>query len=107
MAQNKKFMINNTLDLSIKTDDLSEQIQDIVDVIGIDSTVKFIKEFGGEAVYFPKFDSIVRNSRNGAICKAFTGNNSRELSRKYNLSVRYIRCIIKQGRKKEKIRTEK
>ena len=99
MTQNKKNTINDTLDLSIKTEKISEQIKDVVDVIGIDSTAKLIKEFGGEALYFPKLESIMRNSRDINIRKDFTGNNQRELSKEYRLSVRCIRQILRKGNK--------
>ncbi|MBC2703987.1 Mor transcription activator family protein [Desulfobacula sp.] len=96
MAQNKKHMINDSLNPFTKIENFNELIQTVVDVIGIDSTVKLIKEFGGEALYLPKLESVMRNSRNRDIRKDFTGNNHRELSKKYRLTVRQIRYILRK-----------
>ncbi len=54
--------------------------------------------YGGERLYFPKLDSLLREARKNLIRKEFNGSNHRMLVRKFNLSDQEIRRILKQKR---------
>lgn len=80
----------------IKVDELPEPYQTIFDLIGLENTLMIAKELGGTRHYFPKFESLFRDSRNQMIYNEFNGSNYREIAKKYNLSETRIREIINE-----------
>jgi Mor family transcriptional regulator len=48
------------------------------------------------AIYIPKYDAITRAVRNRVIKAEFTGNNHKELAKKYRVTQRHIRQIIQE-----------
>jgi Mor family transcriptional regulator len=77
----------------------TDGIAELADAIGMDAVKQIIRTFGGEAIYIPKTESVLRASRDRAIYEEFDGSNYRELARKYNLSVPHIRVIVQSQRK--------
>ena len=75
-------------------DDLSEEQQQIADVIGLESYKKLVSVFAGISVYIPKLDSIAISARNRRIRKEFNGFNYSQLAQKYKISERHIRRIV-------------
>lgn len=55
----KKYI--DTIKDKITMEDLDENRQDVVSIIGIGNYVKLCEEFGGTSLFFPKIDSLVRN----------------------------------------------
>lgn len=77
----------------ITLDDLYGQQRDIAEVIGLAAYIELTKTFGGDDIYVQKYTELLKIPRNKHIRDEFTGYNSAELARKYDLSERYIRNI--------------
>lgn len=55
---------------------------------------KMCDEWGGQNIYFGKYNNVGLRSRDLEIQKDFTGHNQRELARKYKLSLQAIYRIL-------------
>lgn len=83
----------------IQFEDLHPLYQSIVNIIGLENTLKLGKEFGGEEIYFPKLEgSAFIENRNRKIIMEFKGHNKRELARKYRLTSKRVCQIVKSGK---------
>ena len=80
----------------VKANDLPEPYSTISMLIGLEETLMIAKELGGARYYFPKFESLFRENRNTMIYDEFSGNNYKEIAKKYNLSETRIREIIQE-----------
>lgn len=79
--------------LEIRLDDLTDEQRTMAECIGLDAYGKLVERYGGQAIYIPKADSIVRSLRDERIRSEFNGYNYKFLCNKYNLSERTIRAI--------------
>lgn len=79
--------------LEIRLEDLTEEQRIMAQCIGLEAYGKLVERYGGQAIYIPKSDSIVRSLRDDHIRKDFNGFNYKFLCSKYNLSERTIRAI--------------
>ncbi len=80
--------------------DLEGDMIDLVENIGLSATKKLLTIFGGESIYFPKPESVIRAGRDRKIYKEFNGFNFRELAITHQRTTRQIRAIIQEQRKK-------
>ncbi len=80
--------------------DFEGDMIDVADAVGVAAAKKLLTIFGGESIYFPKPEGIIRASRDRKIYEEFTGTNFRHLARKYRLTTRQIRSIIREQRRK-------
>jgi Mor family transcriptional regulator len=87
----------------IRISDLHGEVRAIAKLIGLKAALQLASEYGGESIYIPKNQAITRIVRNRAICEEFNGSNCQELARKYRMTTRYIRDILK---KKNKYKTK-
>ena len=78
----------------ILPDDLSDECRQIAEVIGMDALLALVAARGGECVYLPKYESLAAASRNRQIRAEFNGRNYRDLAKRYNLTVRWVREIV-------------
>lgn len=78
-----------------KLEDLTENCRVLVELIGIENVVKLSKFSGGDEIYFPKTEAIIREARNRRILEEYNGYNERELAVKYGLTTDSIRKILK------------
>jgi len=91
----------NIKDIDINMEEIGERYKDIVNKIGIENFIYLTKEAGGGNCYVPKMDSFLKNTRNRKIAEEYNGYNVKQLSKKYNLSARWVREIIKKVKKIE------
>ena len=68
--------------------------REIAEEIGADNLLKLSTLIGGMTIYIPRKESVLRALRNIKIKEEFNGNNSVELSRKYNVCEQWIRQIV-------------
>lgn len=68
----------------------------LVEVVGLEEAKKIVAALGGDNLYVPKVESVIRMARNRRIYKEFTGFNQKELATKYNLTTRHIRSIVEK-----------
>ncbi len=83
---------------SIKIEELDGEQRELADCIGIENYKKLVLYFGGSYVYVQKADTILKEHRDIAIRKMFTGNNYRAIGVKFNLSENRIRKIINNSK---------
>lgn len=79
--------------LEIRPEDLTEEQRVMAECIGFEAYGKLVECYGGQAIYVPKADSLVRSLRDERIRADFNGYNYKFLCNKYNLSERTIRAI--------------
>jgi len=70
------------------------QYADLIQVIGLEATVKLCNEYGGMNIYIPKADGIIFAKRRDTIMKEYNGYNIAKLAKKYGLSVRAVQMIV-------------
>lgn len=80
-------------EIELLKDDLPEVYNLLVNEIGLENAIKIAKLFGGQYVYFQKYESIERPLRDKKIRDEFNGYNYRSLAKKHNLSEIQIRNI--------------
>lgn len=86
---------SNNLKKAIETCKL-QSIEELRAFLPTDTIYTLIKHYGGCAVYFPKFEQLLKQERNDKIQDDYkSGLSIRAISRKYSLTERQIRSIIK------------
>lgn len=78
----------------IQPDDIPAGYRDVVDAIGLESALLLVEQMGGGPLYVPTRKEICRGARDRAIRAEFNGRNHRDLAKKYNLSLTWIRVIV-------------
>jgi len=68
------------------------------DYLGYHVMRAIAEQVGGAQVYIPKADSIERCARDVAIWREFSGDNRRELARRYGVTEIHIYRIVKRMR---------
>lgn len=77
-------------------DDIPERYQKIVKITGIPKFVELSNYARGDELYFPKVENIISAARNRRIRKEYSqGSSDKELSDRYNLTIKQIWNIIK------------
>jgi Mor family transcriptional regulator len=79
----------------ITVDSLPESYQILAEVIGLENTLKASTVLGGLLYYFKKIDKLLLEKRDILIKREFDGINYKDLARKYGLSERQIREIVR------------
>lgn len=95
-------MMNHWDDVSIDDFKKDEALSLLVEILGLEATKKIIEIFGGDSVYVPKAESVIRMGRDRRIYKEFKekGYSYQDLATKYNLTKRHVRVIIKAQRRR-------
>jgi Mor family transcriptional regulator len=84
--------------LKIKPEQLPEPCMSIAKEIGIEATVKLVNLIGGEVLYIPKLKYLTIPIRKEMIIKEFDGYNYKTLAKKYDVSERWVREIVKKNK---------
>lgn len=69
----------------------------IAEAVGIDGLYRLTKEIGGETVYIPKTETIIRPVRDTHIKAEFNGFNHSALAKKYCVTERWVRELCGPG----------
>lgn len=86
----------NELIADTTMDDIPERYQGIVEIVGIEKFAELSNYAMGDEIYFPKVENIVAPARNRRIRKEYrSGSSDKELSTKYNLTIKQIWNILK------------
>lgn len=78
-----------------ESEELPAIYQELESLVGPETALELARHFGGTYQYFPKFDRIEMILRNRQIRAAFNGRNHLELARRYNLTTRQVREIVR------------
>jgi Mor family transcriptional regulator len=81
----------------ITADMLPLNMRPLADVIGIEQMLNLIEQFGGETIYIPKLDALLKTARDKMIKQEYTGYNTKELAKKYDLTVRWVQKICENS----------
>jgi Mor family transcriptional regulator len=77
----------------IKPGDVPKSFQELVEVVGIEATVKLAIRYGGLAVYVPKPNALFEKKRNDMIRRDVRIHGYRETAVKYGLTEVWVRQI--------------
>ena len=79
----------------IDIDDLKEEQQEVVDIIGFDNYKQLMRYYAGTTIYIPKLSEIERTRRNEKIRIEYEkGSSMKVLAIKYDLTEVQIRNIV-------------
>ncbi len=68
--------------------------REIAEQIGTDNLLKLSMLIGGSTFYLPRKERLLRHLRDIKIREEYNGYNTAELSRKYDVSQRWVQQII-------------
>lgn len=79
----------------IDIDDLKEEQQEVIDIIGFDNYKQLMRYYAGTTIYIPKLSEIERTRRNEKIRIEYEkGSSMKVLAIKYDLTEVQIRNIV-------------
>lgn len=82
-------------------DDLTGNARDLAQTIGLEAFIRLVKIYGGSSnLYVPKAEELVKPIRDRLILQEFNGVNAGRLARKWGLTDRYIREIVREEKKR-------
>lgn len=84
----------------ISAAEMPEPLRALADLIGVDNTILLAGKMGGANIYIPKIDTLFRGVRDKKICDEFNGKNYPQLAKKYGVTERRVRNIVKEYMKK-------
>lgn len=74
-------------------------IQDLLEVLDPESIYNLMKTYGGDTLFIPKVDSILKMERNQKIINDFnSGLSCKQLAKKYDVTTRHIRKLLEEKR---------
>jgi len=83
------------LEEEIAPEDLPELVSELIDLVGLPGTFRFLELFGGTSVYVPTPERSFAAARNLLIRRLHDGTNKRDLARRFNLTTVTIRKILR------------
>lgn len=83
----------NILKLIEKSPQIS--VQDLLECLDPESIYKLMMTYGGETIFIPKIDKVLKMERNEKIKNDFNaGLSQRQLVKKYGITARYLRKLL-------------
>ena len=76
-------------------DDLGKKDREIAEVIGLDALKALSEHFGGNPLYIPMKDQLIKNLKYASIHREYDGGNIRHLSTKYGVSEATVYNIVR------------
>ena len=74
-------------------------LQDIAKTIGVDNLLKLSALLGGTTFYLAQKNKILRPLRDHKILEEYNGYNTMELSKKYNVTPRWVKQLYCRNQK--------
>lgn len=70
-------------------------VQDLLECLDPESIYKLMMTYGGETIFIPKIDKVLKMERNEKIKSDFNaGLSQRQLVKKYGITARYLRKLL-------------
>ncbi|NLW52323.1 MAG: hypothetical protein GXY87_03035 [Tissierellia bacterium] len=83
-------------DFEVDLIDLQSVYRELVDLVGLENTIKIFKQYKGLYIHFPmRFFS--SDGLYNIVKREFNGCNSKEIARKYGYSLRHINRVISKN----------
>lgn len=79
----------------LKKEDLPAQYHEMVDLVGIENTLKLAEKFPKQPFYFIGLEAVKEKKKKEYIRKNFKGNNHKDLARATGYSERWVYEILK------------
>lgn len=93
--------MRNELLKELKLEDLDGRARELAEAIGMEGFIRLVDTYGGTSnLYVPVAEQLVRPVRDEMIRREYNGRNIYELARKWGLTDRSIREIVKEEAKK-------
>ena len=90
--------MRNELMRNLSLEDLEGNARELAELIGMEGFIRVVEVYGGSSnLYIPKAEQLVRPLRDDCIRREFNGSNMSQLARKWGLTERYIREILKNN----------
>ncbi len=87
-------------EMKVISDSDNEAIATLRQIVGVQNTVKIVKQCGGAFLYIPLMKSLVKEERNEAIYSDYlSGTSYKEIALKHSLATATVRDIISKERK--------
>jgi len=86
------------IDILTGTEQLIGEQKELAETIGIEAYKNLIKNFGGNHLYIPKSETVLKEVRNSEIKAKFNGKNYRELSKEYKVSEITVRKAVAENK---------
>jgi Mor family transcriptional regulator len=106
IGTNQKLDVSWIRDLQIEESDkqyLPWAVGQMIDAIGLDSTIDLLKLFGGLNIHIPMLSSAFQHFRNRSILERFDGTNHRALAREFGISDKYCKDILRASQGSEDV----
>lgn len=78
-----------------KIEELSEEIQVIANLIGLENLLKLSHYANGSQIYIPIPETILRKARNREIKKQYNGCNKKEISQMWEITENQVEKILR------------
>ena len=85
-------------DADIKLEDLTPDIRQIADVVGLTEALRLARAFSGEQFYWPKFETLSRRARDRRIYEDRKTKTYEQIAHEHNLSTAAVRVICHRER---------
>lgn len=94
----------NELLKELQIEDLTGSARELAEIVGMEAFSRLVEVYGGSSnLYVPKADQLVLPIRDKLIQREYNGRNVFELSRKWGLTERYVREIVKEKAKELRV----
>lgn len=94
----------NELLKELQLEDLTGSARELAEIVGMEAFARLVEVYGGSSnLYIPKADQLVLPIRDKLIQREYNGGNVYALSRKWGLTERYVREIVKEKAKELRI----
>lgn len=95
-----KYTKDNVIEVIEKQEDkkFSKEMQELIEIIGKKNVSKLMYFYSNTMIYISSIYKIVSESRNRKILDEYNGKNHRELGKKYDMSARTIKQIVRNYR---------
>lgn len=80
-------------------EDLNNEQREIAELVGLEKYLEMVELLGGEMIYIPKPDCVLKAARNRKIKEDYrAGESYRAIARKYNLAKNTVINILSGGK---------
>lgn len=80
---------------------MKKRHKEYIELIGMENLTTLSHIFGGTSIYIPKEKELQKGEKYKKILEEFTGENTKELAKKYHVSERTIYRMIKKQKEKK------
>lgn len=83
--------------MEIREEDVPENLYQMLEIVGSDNFREIIRLYGGDKVYLPTYNAVLKSSKKREILRRYNGINASQLSIEYGVSVNYVRKLVREN----------